>query len=101
MSNFSRPSAISNEFHNFLADIETLVNEATAAGGDELASAREKINDRIASAKASAIHAGDDLSSSASRFAHTANEEVYAEPWKAVGVGAAIGLMVGLLFARR
>lgn len=101
MNTFTRTSALSNEFHNLLSDIETLLKEAAALSGDELAVVKDKIQARVVTAKASALQLGDEVSAGASKLAREANEEVHAEPWKAVGIGAALGLLLGLAFARR
>jgi ElaB/YqjD/DUF883 family membrane-anchored ribosome-binding protein len=94
-------SGMSQEFHDFLADIETLLKESAVLSGEELSTAKVKIQEKIASAKASAVKFGDSLSEGACKMAETTNQKVHAEPWKAVGAGAFVGVLIGLLFARR
>jgi ElaB/YqjD/DUF883 family membrane-anchored ribosome-binding protein len=96
-----QPSAISLEFKNFLADIEHLMTEATAMTGDDLVQVKSKLNDRIAAIKHSFDDMGDSLSSKARRSAAVTNNYVHEQPWVAIGAGAAIGLLVGFLAARR
>jgi ElaB/YqjD/DUF883 family membrane-anchored ribosome-binding protein len=105
-------ASISQEFHDFLADIETLLKESAVLTGEELSVAKAKIQEKVASAKAavmkvsdsvasSASKVSDSLASSACKVAETTNQKVHAEPWMAVGAGAVVGLVLGLLFARR
>lgn len=101
MESTARTAALSREFQNFLADVESLLKETAAIGGDELTSARVKIQHRLQEAKESVVQLGDDLAGTAARKAASANHEVHEEPWKAIGAGAAVGLLLGLLFARR
>ena len=97
MSKSYKADALSNEFQNFLADLESLLKETTHLSGEELSQARDKIRRRVESAKESVVHLGSEIA----EVAATANHEVHEEPWKAIGAGAAVGLLLGLLFARR
>ncbi len=101
MSKSYKADALSNEFHNFLTDLESLLKETTHLSGEELSQAREKIRRRVESAKESVVHLGSEIAEGAGKVAATANHEVHEEPWKAIGAGAAVGLLLGLLFARR
>ena len=69
----SKPSAISLEFKNFLADIEQLITEATSMTGDDLAQAKIKLNDRIDSIKHSFDDIGDSIGNKARRSAVITN----------------------------
>ncbi len=101
MDHSARTAALSREFQNFLADVEGLLKETASIGGDELVTARARIQHRLQEAKESVVHLSGDLAGGASRMAASANHEVHEEPWKAIGAGAAVGLLLGLLFARR
>ncbi len=101
MQNPDRTNAISNEFHDFLADIETLLKQTATLTGDELSHAKEKLRERVAAAKVTAGYISGGIANDAYKVAATVNREVHAEPWKAIGAGAAVGILLGLLFARR
>jgi ElaB/YqjD/DUF883 family membrane-anchored ribosome-binding protein len=101
MHHSARTAALSREFQNFLADVENLLEDTADVGGAELDSARAKIRDRLVQAKETAVHLGGDLANGASRLANAAIHEAKEEPWKVLGAGAAAGLLLGLLFARR
>ena len=97
----NKPSAISSEFKNFLADIEQLITEATSMTGDDLAQAKIKLNDRIDLIKHSFDEIGESIGSKARRSAVITNNYVHEQPWVAIGAGAAVGLLVGFLASRR
>ncbi len=96
---------VSREFHDFLADIEDLIKDTTTLTGEELTQVTTKLNERVAAAKESVEQMGEQVTGAIDRQAHetatAANEYVHQEPWKAVGIGAAVGLLLGLLLARR
>lgn len=96
-----RQSEITEEFDKFLADLETLVQDAKTLSGEELSLMKDQLRERVAKAKEAARRVGDDVTERAYSMADTANQQVHEEPWKAVGAGAALGLLLGLLVARR
>jgi ElaB/YqjD/DUF883 family membrane-anchored ribosome-binding protein len=96
-----RTEALSREFHNFVADIETLLNETAALTGDDLVVARSRLHNRVADARDAVSEMGHDVARRASKGASRANHTVHEDPWKAIGSAAAVGLLLGLLFSRR
>lgn len=96
-----KPSSISLEFQRFLTDIEDLVAQATSLTGEDLAKLKNTMNERITLAKASLNELSENLVQKARKGAAATNTYVHEQPWTAVGAGAAIGLLVGLLVSRR
>jgi ElaB/YqjD/DUF883 family membrane-anchored ribosome-binding protein len=92
---------ISSEFKNFLSDVEDLVKQATQLTGEELARAQEKLNARIVAAKESVSDVGAAVSDRARSAAQVTNEYVHEQPWKVISIGAAFGLLLGFVLARR
>jgi ElaB/YqjD/DUF883 family membrane-anchored ribosome-binding protein len=92
---------ISNEFKSFLSDVEDLVKQATTLTGDDLARAKAKLSARIGAAKESVSGAGAAISDRARNAAHITNEYVHEQPWKSISIGAAFGLLLGFVLARR
>lgn len=101
MKNKHKTDALSREFHKFIADIESLLNETANLTGEELVHARDKLNDRVSDARDSVSSMSKDLARSASKSAAKANLQVHEEAWIAIGGAAAAGLILGMLFARK
>ena len=94
-------SAISQEFQDFLADIETLFQSTTSLTGEDLDQAKTQINERIAAAKAKVEEVSDSVTYQARKTIAMADNYVHEQPWKAVGVGVGVGILLGLIFKRR
>jgi ElaB/YqjD/DUF883 family membrane-anchored ribosome-binding protein len=101
MKNKRQTAALSREFENFLSEMEALLQQTATLGGDELADAKKRIQERMAEAKETVTDIRGDLARRARKAAKTANLGVHEEPWKIIGAGAAIGLLLGLLLAQR
>ncbi len=95
------PSALAREFHNFVADIEDLIKAATHLTGEDLAEAKEKLNERIATAKKSVEEVGETITHRARKTAEITNNYVHDQPWNAIGASAAFGFLIGYLLTRR
>ncbi len=94
-------SGISNEFQNFLCDIEDLFKATTSLTGDDLARAKAKLGARIEAAKESIEDASDNVAQRARRTAAMSNNYVHEQPWTVIGAGAAVSFLLGYLIARR
>lgn len=94
-------SAVSREAHNFLADIEDLVKATTSLTGEDLARAKAKLAERVTAAKASVEKMGRAVADGTRQAAQATDGYVHERPWQAIGIGAAVGVLVGLLIARR
>lgn len=88
------------DFRNFVADVEDLLKATAQSGGEDLAKAKEKLNERIAQAKTSLAAASESLADRASKTAASANEYVHEKPWPVIGAGAALGFVAGYLLTR-
>ena len=91
----------SREFHNLLTDIEDLIKSATSLTGEDLARARAKLTAKVHAAKESVELLGGAVATRARDTAKATDTYVHEQPWQAIGIGAAIGLLVGILLARR
>jgi ElaB/YqjD/DUF883 family membrane-anchored ribosome-binding protein len=94
-------SVVSREFHRFIADVEDLIKSTTSLTGDDLARARAKLGERVAAAKASASEMGAQVTERVRQTAGATDAYVHEQPWTAIGIGAALGMLVGWLVAHR
>jgi ElaB/YqjD/DUF883 family membrane-anchored ribosome-binding protein len=97
----SARAGLSREFHNFVADIDDLLKATSLLTGQELAVAKAKLTARVALARQSVEDVSDAIVEQARKSAAITNDYVHEQPWKAIGAGAAIGFLLGVVLARR
>lgn len=84
-----------------ISDAEELLRATASHAGDKAVAAREKINDSLRQAKVKLAEAEDLVIDKTRQTARVTDEYVRDHPWTAVGIGAGIGLIIGLLISRR
>jgi len=92
---------ISQEFKKFVADVERLVKETANLSGDELAHTKIKLNQRINAAKQYISTTSNTLVEQTQKAATATNELVHEKPWAAIGTGAVVSFVLGLLLRQR
>ena len=95
------PSRITQEFKNFVADMEDLIKASTSLTGEDLARAKANVYARVATARAFLEEIPGEISDRARNTVKVADGYVREQPWQAMGVTAAVGLLIGFLLARR
>ncbi|MCB5195082.1 DUF883 family protein [Deefgea salmonis] len=94
-------SMLIDETKDVLQETADLMNEAANASPEE----SKKIYAKIAANLCDAKHRLAEIEAVAVNKAKVAAQQtdqyVHAHPWQAVGVGAAVGLLIGFLAARR
>jgi len=95
------PSQASRDIHDFLADVEDLIKATSSLTGEELARARAKLSQRVAAARESVEQISEKVTDQVRSTARTTDSYVREHPWQAVGIGAALGLLLGLALTRR
>ena len=89
------------DFKLVIADAEELLRATATQAGERVSAARERIQDRLHSAKLRVAEAEEALMVRTREAARVTDEFVHDKPWYAVGIAAAIGLVVGMLISRR
>jgi len=84
-----------------VADAEELLRATAGQAGDKIAAARERIQDSLASAKVRLAAAEEAIVEKTKLAARATDEYVQENPWKAVGIAACVGVIVGMLIGRR
>lgn len=92
-------SVIGSEVKNFISDLEELVSTKTG-GSVDINKIRNDITSRIADYKASFDASSQKAMSQAKQQAETVDTYVHDEPWKSIGIGFAVGLLLGVVIAR-
>jgi ElaB/YqjD/DUF883 family membrane-anchored ribosome-binding protein len=94
-------TATSSEIKSLIADVEDLVAKIADLNDADVIKVRSKVQNAIASAKESIADSADTLRQQAQRVAGTADDFVHDSPWQAVGIAALVGVLIGLVAARR
>jgi ElaB/YqjD/DUF883 family membrane-anchored ribosome-binding protein len=84
-----------------VADAEELLRATASQAGEKVAAARERIQASLASAKIKLTDAERALLEKTKEAAKATDEFVHEHPWKAVGIAAGVGLLLGILLNRR
>lgn len=84
-----------------IADAEELLKATASQAGEKVAAARVKIQESLDVAKGKLARVGEAGVDKAKEAARATDDFVHEHPWKAVGIGAALGVIVGMLISRR
>jgi ElaB/YqjD/DUF883 family membrane-anchored ribosome-binding protein len=84
-----------------MADAEDLLRATANAAGEKVSAARTKMEDSLRTARVKVAQAQEAVVDRAKAAAQATDDYVHAHPWKAVGFAGAIGVIVGMLIARR
>ncbi|HYH42500.1 MAG TPA: DUF883 family protein [Burkholderiales bacterium] len=84
-----------------ISDAEDLLRATANQAGEKIAVARERIQDSLHQAKVKLAEAEALVTERAKQAARYTDEYVHENPWRAIGVAAGIGLLLGLLITRR
>ena len=84
-----------------ISDAEDLLRATASQAGEKVTAAREKIQDSLRRAKLKLADVEDVIIDTSKQAARATDEYVQDNPWRAVGIAAGIGFVIGLLIGRR
>ncbi|PKO93746.1 MAG: DUF883 domain-containing protein [Betaproteobacteria bacterium HGW-Betaproteobacteria-10] len=84
-----------------ISDTEELLRATAGAAGEKVGDLRERLSVRLRDAKERLVDLEVAVIDKTKAAARATDDFVHAEPWKAVGVAAALGLALGVLIGRR
>jgi len=84
-----------------LTDVDALLRQAAEATGDEARELRRRAEDLLEQAQHKFTEVRDDVVRRGREATRATDEWVHDNPWGAVGIGAAVGVLLGMLIARR
>ena len=83
-----------------VADAEELLRATAGQAGEKVSSARERIQDSLIAAKGRLLDAEEAVVARTRQAAKVTDDYVHDNPWKAVGIGAGVGMIIGMLISR-
>ena len=84
-----------------ISDAEDLLRATASTAGERVSAAREKVQDSLQRAKVKLAEAEDVIIDRSKQAARATDEYVRDNPWRAVGIAAGIGVIIGMLISRR
>jgi len=84
-----------------VTDAEELLRATAGQAGEKVAAARARAAESIDSAKARIAQAGYAAAAQTREAAKATDDYVRDNPWTAVGVAAAVGVVIGMLIAKK
>ena len=90
-----------DDFRVMVNDAEALLQATAQVSGEGFAAERAKFAERLKYAKTRLAEAEQRVVEKAKQAAQATDHYVHENPWTAVGVAAAVGMLIGFLAARR
>ncbi|MCG2591350.1 DUF883 family protein [Ramlibacter sp. XY19] len=91
---------ISKDLNAIIADAEQLLQHLKREVGSEAGAARERLEKSLAAGKARLQAAQHAVGAGVRTAADATDGYVHQQPWTAIGIGAGLGLLAGLLLGR-
>lgn len=89
------------DFKVVIADAEELLRATAQDASEKAVAARARIETHLADAKAKLANLEEAVAVRAKQAADATDQYVRANPWKAVGIAAGVGVLLGMLIGRR
>jgi ElaB/YqjD/DUF883 family membrane-anchored ribosome-binding protein len=94
-------TALARDFQNMVSDAQELLSTVAHDGDAKLAEMKSRVQASLDVARQGLEELQANVAQSARAVARTTGEYVRENPWRAVGISAALGALVGCLIARR
>ncbi len=92
---------IGDELSALVADLRTLLSRDQWRETPELQTLATRLDGLASKAKSVVTTVSDGVADRARAVARSTDDWVHDDPWKAIGIAAAVGLGVGLIVSRR
>ena len=90
-----------NDLRVVIDDAQELLRMTADQVGESAVGVRARVEARLADATRDLQYLQDDVVARAKAAGHATDEFVQEHPWQSIGIAAGLGLVVGLLIARR
>ena len=84
-----------------IADAEEILRATASQAGEKVSELRERIQERLRDAKVRLADAEAAIVDKTKAAARATDDFVHDNPWRAVGIAAGAGLVIGVLIGRR
>ncbi|MFZ2651893.1 MAG: DUF883 domain-containing protein [Burkholderiaceae bacterium] len=92
---------LAHSLQEMVEEAEHLLENAQRTGSDQFTAARDKFESQLRRAKAELSRLEESAIYNAKRAARATDQAVHEHPYTAMGISAGLGLLIGMLIARR
>lgn len=92
---------LATELRSLVGDAEEMLKAASRQGNEQLSAVRDRLERSVGAAKSELADLEEAVLERARATARETDEYVHEHPWNAIGVAAGVGVLLGLLLARR
>jgi ElaB/YqjD/DUF883 family membrane-anchored ribosome-binding protein len=89
------------DFKAVIADTEELLKATASQSGEQVSAARTRVQETIENTRERLAELQESAVDKARTAARATDQMVHDNPWKAVGIAAGVGFLLGLLVHRR
>ncbi|MGE5115254.1 MAG: DUF883 family protein [Betaproteobacteria bacterium] len=97
----SDPGAMEGDLRKVLNDAEGLLQQAAASGGEKAIELRDRAIEQLKAARDRLQDINEAALERGRQAARATDDYVHEHPWRAIATAAGVGLLVGMLIARR
>ena len=90
-----------DEFSNVLSEAEDMLKRAANETGEKAKDLRSQVEAKLLTAKLRLQELEGQAIDRAKEAARATDDYVHEHPWQAIGIAAAVGVVIGLLMNRR
>jgi ElaB/YqjD/DUF883 family membrane-anchored ribosome-binding protein len=90
-----------SDLKTVMQDAEALLKATSTLTGEKIQEVRARAEESLRQAQTRLTEVEEEAMRRAREIAEAADEYVHENPWQSVGIAAGIGLVLGLLLARR
>jgi ElaB/YqjD/DUF883 family membrane-anchored ribosome-binding protein len=97
----SHDNPIARDIQNVVSDAQDLLKTVQSEGENRLTEVKAKVQTQLDAARKTLTELQSTVQAGAKQAMDTTDAYVRTNPWRAVGISAAVGALIGLLIARR
>lgn len=99
--NQSQKDRLMSDLHAVVAEAESLLRATAGSASEGASELRAKVQDSLDRAKRNLHDLQDAAVEKAKAAGRATDHYVHENPWQSIGVAAGVGLLLGMLIARR
>jgi ElaB/YqjD/DUF883 family membrane-anchored ribosome-binding protein len=97
----TQANPIARDIQNVVTDAQELLKTVQAEGGNRLTEVKAKVQTQLDAARQSLAELQSTVQAGAKHAMDSTDAYVRTNPWRAVGISAGVGALIGILIARR